>query len=304
MLCVVKRNTAAACLSYQVLQMYPPTSRCLAGMDREPPQLLALLPEPHQSTSSNNVHPEPSTASLQPASQQSPQQQHTQAQASSIQGTGFSNIPFDATQSQYGSSSQLPDGRAPWSTSMQQDRLGIQASQLGGSQQFLATQASQMNPTWELNNAVGTSGLEDQQQQPVKARVRGLVAAANLAAGDVVACAFVITPSQVCMHAQPPASQQSRRSALTQGPMGRIWASACRAPLLHPGSQSAGHMVAPADGDAVGMQHHSGFSWVPRSLASAQSLTLPRRICWPLQLHKRSAPVSFNSSTIQTILCL
>ncbi|BDA46797.1 hypothetical protein COCOBI_09-2500 [Coccomyxa sp. Obi] len=263
------------------------------GMDREPPRLLALLPEPHQITISNNVQPEPSSTFLQPASQQSPQQQHTQTQAYGVQRTGFDHMrhsQFDAIQSQYGSSSQLPEARAPRSASMQQDKLGTQASQPGGLQQYNATQASQVDPPQQLNNAVGASGTASQQGQPVEARPRGLVAAANFAAGDVVACAFVIRPLQVCMHAQPPDLQQSKRSAFSQGPIGRIWASACSAPLLHGGSQgsdhSAGRLIAPADGDAMG-RHHSGFSWVPRSLAGAQSLGLPRRICWPLQLHKR-----------------
>ncbi len=283
-------------------------SQCPAGMDREPPQLLALLPEPHQSRSSNHVQVEPASTILQPALQQSPQQQHTQRQVSSAQRTGIDytrHSQLDTFQSQYGSSSQLPDEHAPWSTSMQQDRLGTQASQLGDLQQYLATQASQVDPPQALNNAVGTSGMGDQQQQPVQARLQGLVAAANVAAGDMVACAYVIRPPQVRLHAQPPDLQQSTRSALSQGPIGKIWASACSAPLLHGAphgrNDSAGRPIAPADADAM-RRPHSAFNWVPQSLAGAQSLGLPRRICWPLQLHKRCAPAFFDNSSMWTNL--
>ncbi len=282
-------------------------------MDREPPQLLALLPAPQEMAVSREEHPQPTTPAPQPHLQQSPlQRERERATGNDQADVGPSQ--FDALQSQYGSSSQLPDDLTPGPRSMQHHQPDTQASQLGGLDELFAPQASQMGPAAGFRDLLGTPAREEvrgqQQLQEGRSgapRLKGFVAAANLGVGDVISCAFAIRAQQLGLHAQPPAALEGAPSTDAEPLFGRILAYAgSMSPLLgsrQDGESGSGAVVGGGAGEGAPeeqtllRQHgqRAGFSWVPRSLANAQSLGLPRRICWPLQLHARCAHASLPS---------
>ena len=267
-------------------------------MEREPPQLIALLPAPQEAAVSKDERPHPSTTTFETALQQSPQQRQPERYPGDHR-MDMRQSQFDPLQSQHGSSSQLPDNWAPDARMTQHIQLATQASQWGGSDQVFATQASQMDPPPRLGNPASATagpsgGGQQKQQHPSKAPgLRGMVAAGNLGAGDVISCAFSIRQQQLCLHAQPPDAQEGVHSTHAEAPFGRILAHASSVALLSgsrqdgkPGS-SSGAGAMPELGPAVG--HVGGFSWAPRSSVIAQSLGLPRRISWPMHLHARWA---------------
>lgn len=193
---------------------------------------------------------------------------------------------MNVQQSQYGSSSQLPPDQGP-------------AIPQAATDDAFGTQASQAVPGMRLQQQQDAQPSTSQagSVQPCEG-LRGFIAAGSMGLGDVLSFAFSIASAEVqlvsgaqCSNSAPEGSHAQRQRMPSSH---RMYVEVLPGPSRQqsrdqhaPGEGTAARVV----GEAVRQQDTGSFSWVPRGLAAARSLGLPRRVCWPLQQPARCAEV-------------